>query len=100
MAAAIGTENLAVVRSCVEDRLFAEPYSFEFVQAVRLLQMFYPNRNPVGLFGSPDSEVARFGVRAGAEPGRARVVPVRCCRFAHWRLVKLTKCPAREWQMP
>jgi type VI secretion system protein ImpH len=64
MAAASGTENLALVRSSVEDRLFAEPYSFEFVQAVRLLQQFYPNRNPVGLFTSPDSEVVRFGVRA------------------------------------
>jgi type VI secretion system protein ImpH len=64
MAAAIGTENLAVVRSSVEDRLFAEPYSFEFVQAVRLLHLFYPNGNGVGLFKSPDSEVVRFGARA------------------------------------
>jgi type VI secretion system protein ImpH len=63
MAAAIGTENLALVRSSVEDHLFAEPYSFEFVQAVRLLQMFYPNRNPVGVFSAPDSEVVRFSVR-------------------------------------
>lgn len=64
MAAASRTENLALVRSRVEDRLFSEPYSFEFVQAIRLLQQFYPNRNPVGLFTSPDSEVVRFGVRA------------------------------------
>jgi type VI secretion system protein ImpH len=65
MAAAIGTENLAVVRTrSVEDRLFAEPYSFEFVQAVRLLQTFYPNRSPVGLFSSPDTELVRFGPRA------------------------------------
>jgi type VI secretion system protein ImpH len=48
----------------VENRLFAEPFSFEFVQAVRLLQQFYPNRSPVGLFTSPDTEIARFGVRA------------------------------------
>ncbi len=64
MAAASGTENLALTRSNVEDRLFAEPYSFEFFQAVRLLQIFYPNKKPVGLFSSPDSEVIRFGVRA------------------------------------
>ncbi len=64
MATAIGTENLALVRSNVEDRLFAEPYSFEFTQAVRLLQIFYPNRSPVGKFSSPDTEVVRFGVRA------------------------------------
>jgi len=64
VAAASGTENLTLVRSNVEDRLFAEPYSFEFVQAVRLLQTFYPNRKPVGLFSSPDSEIVRFGARA------------------------------------
>ena len=64
MATASGTENLALIRSNVEDRLFAEPYSFEFVQAVRLLQQFYPNRKPVGLFSAPESEVVRFGQRA------------------------------------
>lgn len=64
MAAASGTENLALTRSNVEDRLFAEPYSFEFVQAMRLLQLFYPNRKPVGLFSSPDTEIVRFGSRA------------------------------------
>jgi type VI secretion system protein ImpH len=48
----------------VEDRLFAEPFSFEFVQAVRLLHLFYPNRSPVGVFSSPDTEIAHFGVRA------------------------------------
>ncbi len=64
MAAASGTENLALVRSSVEDRLFSQPYSFEFAQAMRLLQIFYPHSSPVGLFTSPDSEVVRFGQRA------------------------------------
>jgi type VI secretion system protein ImpH len=62
MAAASGTENLALVRSRTEDRLFAEPYCFEFVQAVRLLRLFYPYRGGVGLFRLPDTEVVRFGV--------------------------------------
>ncbi len=53
MAATSGTENLALVRSSVEDRLFAEPYCFDFVQAVRLLRQFYPHRSCVGLFESP-----------------------------------------------
>lgn len=63
MATASRTEDLAVTRYGVEDRLFAEPYSFEFVQAVRLLRQFYPNRSGVGLFHVPQSEVVRFGVR-------------------------------------
>lgn len=64
MEAASGTKNLAVIRPTVEDRLFSEPYSFEFVQAVRLLRQFYPNRAGVGFFQSPRSEVVRFGARA------------------------------------
>lgn len=63
MAASGGTENTALVGKRVEDRLFAEPYCFQFVQAVRLLRRLYPNRNGVGFFQSPSSEVVRFGVR-------------------------------------
>jgi type VI secretion system protein ImpH len=37
-----------------------EPYSVQFFQAVRLLERLYPERNPVGLFVSPSSEVVRF----------------------------------------
>jgi type VI secretion system protein ImpH len=37
-----------------------EPYSVHFFQAVRLLGRLYPDRNPVGLFVSPASEVVRF----------------------------------------
>ena len=60
MASSGGSENLAVRR--LENRLFAEPYSFEFFQAVRLLRRFYPARNNVGLQQPPRSEVVRFGV--------------------------------------
>jgi type VI secretion system protein ImpH len=63
MASQSGPKNLALVRRGVEDRLFAEPYSFEFFQAVRLLQLFYPNRANVGFFHAPSSETVRFGVR-------------------------------------
>ena len=62
MAAASGTQDLAVIPNSLEDRLFAEPYSFEFMQAVRLLRRFYPNKSGIGLFQPPRSEVARFGV--------------------------------------
>jgi type VI secretion system protein ImpH len=62
MATASGTENLALVPRGTEHRLFAEPYCFEFFQAVRLLRLFYPYRQGVGLFRPPDTEVVRFGV--------------------------------------
>jgi type VI secretion system protein ImpH len=37
-----------------------EPYCFQFFQAVRLLERLYPERNPVGLFVSPQTEVVQF----------------------------------------
>ena len=37
-----------------------EPYTVRFFQAVRLLERLYPERNPVGLFVSPSSEVVQF----------------------------------------
>ncbi len=64
MASPRGPKNPAVtlVRQRLEDRLFAEPYSFEFFQAVRLLRRFSPNQNNVGLNQPPRSEIVRFGV--------------------------------------
>jgi type VI secretion system protein ImpH len=44
----------------VAARLFAEPYAFDFFQAVRLLQMLQPDRKPVGLGSTVDVEAARF----------------------------------------
>ncbi len=63
MATTSGPENLALTRHNLEDRLFAEPYCFEFFQAVRLLRRFYPNRAGVGLKQSPAAEIVHFGVR-------------------------------------
>jgi type VI secretion system protein ImpH len=37
-----------------------EPYCVQFFQAVRLMERLYPERNPVGLFVSPTSEVVQF----------------------------------------
>jgi len=43
-------------------RLLREkPFGFEFFQAVRLLGMLSPNREPVGQFSSPRREAVRFG---------------------------------------
>ena len=63
MASSGGSENPPLkLRQRLEDRLFAEPFSFEFFQAVRLLRRFYPNQNNVGLQQPPRSEIVRFGV--------------------------------------
>ena len=40
--------------------LFAEPYLFDFFQAVRLLEKLQPEAQPVGRGGPPEAEVARF----------------------------------------
>ncbi len=61
MASPSGSKNLALARRSVEELLFAEPYNFEFFQAVRLLQLLYPNRAKIGLFQSPSSESVRIG---------------------------------------
>jgi type VI secretion system protein ImpH len=48
--------KFAQVRALLEQ----EPYCVHFFQAVRLLGRLYPERNPVGLFFSPSTEVVRF----------------------------------------
>lgn len=55
--------------STLEDKLFNEPYRFEFFQAVKLLERLYPDSIPVGrvdkegIVPAPDREVARFKTR-------------------------------------
>ena len=61
MAPPSGRTDTALMRRTVEERLFAEPYSFEFVQAVRLMHSFYKDRSGVGLFQLPRNEALRFG---------------------------------------
>ena len=46
----------------VAEKLRREPFSFDFFQAVRLLERMFPERTSVGQFSHPDTEVARFGV--------------------------------------
>jgi len=45
----------------VAKALEAEPYTFEFFQAVRLLALMYPSRQVVGRFTRPAEEVVHFG---------------------------------------
>jgi type VI secretion system protein ImpH len=44
----------------LNQKLFDEPYRFEFFQAVRLLEKMFPERKPVGREHLPNTEVARF----------------------------------------
>jgi type VI secretion system protein ImpH len=47
-------------RRPVADNLFAEPWQFEFFQAVRLLEILYPERSAPGEGADPDSEAVRL----------------------------------------
>lgn len=60
MATESGTVNPDLAISEVEEKLRREPYSFDFFQAVRLLEKIRPDRTSVGKFAHPATEVARF----------------------------------------
>lgn len=49
----------------LEDVLFAEPYRFDFFQAVRLLERVYAMRRPVGHAAEPAREAVRFRTMTG-----------------------------------
>lgn len=44
----------------IERLLYAEPFAFDFFQAVRLLERLQPDRQPLGFTGPPDREVVRL----------------------------------------
>ncbi len=46
------------------EALEREPYTFNFFQAVRLLERLMPDRQPVGLFVNPSREVVHFGAHS------------------------------------
>jgi len=56
-----GTVSSDLAASEIAEKLHREPFRFDFFQAVRLLERFYPQRTSVGRFAHPDTEVARFG---------------------------------------
>lgn len=60
MATEGGTVDPAVAGSEIESRLRAKPFTFEFFQAMRLLERLLPDRQPVGGFGNPALEVVRL----------------------------------------
>ena len=54
------SENTAVARWPIADLLEGEPYLFEFFQAIRLMSRMAPERQVVGGFNNPASEVVRL----------------------------------------
>jgi type VI secretion system protein ImpH len=44
----------------LNERIFDEPYRFDFFQAVRLLERIFPESSPVGQEVTPNNEVVRF----------------------------------------
>jgi type VI secretion system protein ImpH len=64
MATESGTIRSDLAASEIAEKLRREPFSFDFFQAVRLLERLFPERTSVGQFAHPDTEVVRFGVNA------------------------------------
>ena len=60
MDAESGAVNPGLTMSEIEEELRREPYSFDFFQAIRLLERLRPDNKSVGQFAKPESEVARF----------------------------------------
>ncbi|HEY7336462.1 MAG TPA: type VI secretion system baseplate subunit TssG [Bryobacteraceae bacterium] len=60
MAAASGPENSSLSVSELGRRLIGDPWSFEFFQAVRILERLQPEKEPVGKFSLPEAEAVRF----------------------------------------
>ena len=60
MARESGMEAAGLGASELAAQLAGDPTSFEFFQAVRLLERLYPERARVGGFGAPEDEVAHF----------------------------------------
>lgn len=60
MARPSRVEGAGVAAAELAARLAAEPSSFAFFEAVRLLERLYPGRTRVGGFGAPGEEVVRF----------------------------------------
>jgi type VI secretion system protein ImpH len=64
MATEIGKENSGITPAPLTDALTHDACSFEFFQAVALLQRLAPEKRSVGEFSNPQDEVAQFRAQA------------------------------------
>ena len=60
MASQGRAEDTTLAQAELEQEILEDPTSFEFFQAVRVLQKLFPDRSRVGDFADPKEEVARF----------------------------------------
>lgn len=60
MGTEIGSENPPVALAKIRDRLFEEPWCFQFFQAVPPAGTHPPGRSPVGRYANPADEAVRF----------------------------------------
>jgi type VI secretion system protein ImpH len=79
MAPTVGTENPDVALAKVREMLFAEPYSFDFFQAVRVLGWLQPDRSPVGRYNHPQTEIVRFGAHPILHFPASAIQAIRNC---------------------
>src|SRR6476660_3965137 len=54
-------------RTTLKEKLFDEPYRFEFFQAVRILEKLFPDKLAVGGDALPHQEVVRFRSRVSMD---------------------------------
>jgi type VI secretion system protein ImpH len=62
VAAAVRMESAHLRLAAIERALEEDPNTFEFFQAVRLLELLRPERLPPGAHGDPEKEAVHFGV--------------------------------------
>mgnify|MGYP005815847069 CR=1 FL=1 len=78
MATESRTVNLDLTASEVGKELRAEPFRFDFFQAVRLLQKLMPERLPVGEFVHPANEAVHFGAHASLAFPASQIQALDC----------------------
>ena len=78
MGAESGTIYSDLAATEVGEKLRREPFSFDFFQAVRLLERLLPERTSVGRFAHPETEVARFSVHPSLAFPASQIQAVDC----------------------
>lgn len=64
----------------VADGLFAEPFDFDFFQAVKLLELMYPAQTPVGEGFDPEKEPVHFRARVSFDFPASDVQDLESCQ--------------------
>ena len=73
-----GTVSAGLAASEVGEKLRREPFAFDFFQAVRLLERFFPERTSVGRFAHPETEVAHFRVHPSLAFPASQIQSMEC----------------------